>query len=66
MYTTRRRTFRNGQRRTPLIPQNVQTDRPIRVDVGVVDLRREADLGRLEGVVGGEGNREEEDASGVW
>lgn len=62
----RPRTFRNRQRRAPLIPQDVQTDRPVRVDVRVVDLRREANLGRLEGVVGWEGDGQEEHAARVW
>ena len=53
------------QRRAPLVPQDVQTDRPVRVDVRVIDLGREADLGRLEGVVGGEGDGEEEHAARV-
>lgn len=51
------RTFRDGQGRTPLIPQDIQADRPVRVDIRVVDLRCEADLGRLEGVVGRERDR---------
>lgn len=55
-----KRTFRDRQCRTPLVPENVQADRAVRIDVGVVDLRREADLGRLEGVVGRECDREEE------
>ena len=58
-------TFRDGQCWAPLVPQNVQADRAVRVDVRVVDLGREADLGRLEGVVRGEGDREEEYAAGV-
>lgn len=49
-----KRTFRDGQSRTPLIPQDVQADRSICVDVRVIDLGRERDLGRLEGVVGRE------------
>jgi len=49
-----------------LIPQDVEANRSVGVDVGVVDLGREADLGRLEGVIGGEGDGKEEDASGVW
>ena len=61
-----RRTFGNRQSRTPLIPQDVQTDGTVGVDVRVVDLGREGDLGGLEGVVGREGDREEEDAAGVW
>jgi hypothetical protein len=59
-------TFRYGQSRGPLIPQNVETDRTIRIDVGVVYLCREADLGRFERVVGRESDRQKEDASGIW
>ena len=32
----------------------------------MVDLGGEADFGRLEGVVGGEGDGEEEDTASVW
>ena len=60
------RTFRNRQRRAPLIPQDVQTDRPVRIDVRVVNLRREADLGRLERVIGREDNCQKEHAARVW
>lgn len=49
-----------------MVPQDVQTDAAVRVDVGVVDTSGEVDLWGLEGVVGGEVNVEEEDASGVW
>ena len=59
-------TLRNGQGRTPLVSQDVQTDATVGVDVRVVDLGREADLWRFEGVVGGEGNGKEEHASSVW
>ena len=48
------RTLRDGQRWRPLVPQDVEADRAVRVDIRVVDLGREADLGRLEGVVGRE------------
>lgn len=51
-----RRTLRDGQRRRPLVPQDVQADRAIGVDIGVINLGREADLGRLEGIIGGEGD----------
>jgi hypothetical protein len=44
-------TLADGQSWTPLIPQDVQTDRTVRVDVGVVDFGGEADFGGLEGVV---------------
>ena len=63
---SKKRTFRDGQRWTPLVPQDIQTDRTVGVDIGVVDLGREADLWRLEGVIGGEGNGEEEHAAGIW
>jgi hypothetical protein len=59
-------TFRNGQRRRPLIPQNVKTDRTVGIDVRVVDASGEVDLGRLEGVVGGESDAQEEDTGRVW
>lgn len=58
--------FRDGQRRTPLITQNIQADATIRVDVWVVDAGSEVDLGRLERVVGREVNGQEEDTAGVW
>ena len=44
-------------------PQDVETDGPVGVDVGVVDLGGEGDLGGLEGVVCGEVDGEEEDPS---
>lgn len=49
-----------------MIPQDVQTDAAVGVDVGVVDASSEVDLGRLEGVVGGEVDSKEEDTSRVW
>ena len=49
-----------------MISQNIKADGSIGVDVRVVDLGREADLGRFERVVGGEHDREKEDATGVW
>ena len=45
----------------PCIPENIQADGPVGVDVWVVDLCREGDLGWLEGVIGGEVDGEEED-----
>ena len=60
-----RRTFRDGQSWTPLVPQDIETDRPVRIDVRVVNLGREADLRRLEGVVGGECDGEEEHAARI-
>lgn len=58
-------TFANGQRRAPLIPQDVQANAAVAVDVGVVDAGGEVDLRWLEWVVGGEVDREEEYAAGV-
>jgi hypothetical protein len=49
-----------------LVPQDIQTDAAVGVDVGVVDAGGEVDLRGLEGVVGGEVDGEEEDASRVW
>lgn len=60
------RTLGNGERRAPLIPQDIQADRAVAVDVGVVDAGGEVDLRGLEGVVCGEVDGEEEDAAGVW
>ena len=59
-------TLGNGERRAPLIPQDVQADRAVAVDVGVVDAGGEVDLRGLEGVVCGEVDGEEEDTAGVW
>lgn len=61
-----RRTFRDGQRRAPLVTQNIQADATIGVDVRMVDAGSEVDLGRLERVVGREVNGQEEDTTGVW
>jgi hypothetical protein len=49
-----------------LVPQDVQTDTAVGVDVGVIDAGGEVDLGGLEWVVGGEVDGEEEDTSRVW
>jgi hypothetical protein len=62
----KRHTFGYGECRRPLIPQDVQTNRAIAVDVGMVDLGREADLGRFEGIICGECDGKEEDATRVW
>lgn len=59
-------TFGDGQSRAPLVSQNVQADTAIRVDVRVVNTGSEVDLRRLEGVVCGEVDGEEENATGVW
>jgi len=48
-----------------LVPQDIKTDGPIGVDVGVIDLGREADLGRLEGVIDRERDGEEKDTASI-
>lgn len=48
-----------------MVPENIQADAAIGVDVGVVDAGGEVNLGRLEGVVCGEVDRQEEDTAGV-
>ena len=45
------------------LPKNVETDRSIAVDVGMVDARGERKLGRLEWIIGGEVDIEEEHAT---
>jgi hypothetical protein len=59
-------TLGDGERGAPLIPQDVQADRAVAVDVGVVDAGGEVDLRGLERVVCGEVDGEEEDTAGVW
>jgi hypothetical protein len=59
-------TLGNGERRAPLIPQDVQADRAVAVDVWVIDAGGEVDLRGLERVVCGEVDGEEEDTAGVW
>lgn len=49
-----------------MVSQDIQTDAAVRVDVGVVDTRGEVELWGLEGVVGREGDVQEENAAGVW
>lgn len=59
-------TLRDCESGTPLVSEDIETDAAVGVDVGMVDARGEVHLGRLERVVGGEVNRQEEDTSGVW
>lgn len=59
-------TFRDGKRWRPLVPQDVQTDRPVGIDIWVVDLRGEANLGRFERVVCRERDGEKEDTARIW
>ena len=46
-----------------MIPQDIQTNGTIGIDVGVVNLGRKTDLGRFKGVIGREGDGEEENAA---
>ena len=56
----------DGERRRPLVLEDVEADAAVAIDVAVVDARGEADLGRLEGVIGREVDVQEEDPPGVW
>lgn len=58
-----RPAFGDGESRRPLRPQDVQADAAVAVDVRMVDASGEGDLRRLERVVGGEVNGEEEHSS---
>lgn len=59
-------TFADCECGAPLIPQNVQADASIAVDVWVIDTGSEVDLWWLEWVVCWEVDCEEEDAARVW
>ena len=48
-----------------MLSQDIQANQTVGVDVWVIDLSREADLGRLEWVIVGERNGEEEDAPSI-
>lgn len=58
-------TFRNGQCWRPLVSKDVKANGAIGIDVGVVDLGRKANFGWLEWIVGGEGDREEENTARI-
>ena len=63
--TNREEDLGNGQGRTPLVLQNVQTDSTVGVDVAMVDTSGKMNLWGLERIIGGEVNVEEKDTSGV-
>ena len=48
-----------------MVPQDIKTDGTICVDVGVIDLGREADLGWLEGVIDWERDGKEKDTASI-
>ena len=51
--------------RVPLVSQDIHDNRAVGIDVWVVDLGQEADLGGLEWVIGGQRDGEEEDATSI-
>jgi hypothetical protein len=61
----RQQDLRDCEGGRPLILEDVETNGAVGVDVGVVDLGDEVAFGRPEGVVGGEVDIEEENASRV-
>lgn len=58
-------TLRYRQCRGPLVPQDIKTNGTIRVDIGVINLGREADLGRFEGIVDWEDDGKEKNTPGI-
>lgn len=61
--------FGDGQGWRPVVLEDVQADDPLAVDVAVVDPRPERHLGRLERILWGEVDVQEEDATfvhGAW
>jgi hypothetical protein len=63
--TNGKQDFTDGQRRTPLILQNVQANSSIGIDVAVVNTGRKVDLGWFEWVIGWEMNIKEENTPGI-
>lgn len=60
----RQQDLGNGQRRGPLILENIQADDAAGIDIRMIDLRHKGDLGGLKGVVGGEVDVHLEDTAG--
>ena len=56
----RQEDLRDRQRRAPLVFQDIQTDRSVRRDVAVIDLRRKIELRRFERVIARERDVQEE------
>ena len=59
-------TLRDRKGGRPLVSQDIQANRAIGIDVWVVNLGREADLGGFEWVIVGERDGEKEDAPCIW
>ena len=54
----------NGQRRAPLILENVQADDATGIHIGMIDLRHKGDLRGLKGIIGGEVDVHLKDSAG--
>lgn len=61
----RKQNLGHGEGRTPLIPENIQTNTPIGIDVGMVNASSEGYLRRLKRVVSWKVNSQEVDAARV-
>ena len=55
--------FGDGECRAPVVFEDVKADDALTVDVAMVDAGPEGDLGRLEGVLGGEMDVQEKDTA---
>jgi len=64
--TNRQKHFGDGERRAPLLSEDVQADAPVAVDVGVVDFCCEVEFWGFEGIVRRELNVQEENTALVW
>ena len=53
----------NGEGRTPGPLQNIEADHSALIDIGVIDLGGETDLGGLEGVITGKVDADTEDTA---
>lgn len=49
-----------------MLPKNIETYGAIAVDVGVVNLRSEANFGGFERVVGRKSDHQDKDTAGIW
>ena len=54
----------NGQRRGPLVLENVQADDAAGIHIGMIDLRHKGDLRGLKGIISGEVDVHFEDPAG--
>lgn len=63
--TNRKQDLADGQRRAPLVFQNIQADTAIGVDIAMIDASSKVDLRWLEWIIGREVNVQKEDTSGI-